>query len=267
MSSRPLKITTIQAQNSNFVIENITRYIGRTLGISVEFVIEASWVEREQRLDNGDIDLGWICGLPYVIKVDRESPTVELLVAPVMQATRYRDEPIYFSDVIVHRDSRFQAFSDLRGASWAYNEPNSQSGYNITRYHLARSGEMGAYFGKVMEAGAHQIALDMIVNQQIDASAIDSTVLELEIALHPEIKKQIRIIDTWGPSPIPPWVVHKSLDRDLKRSIQKTLLEMHTDPVGADILEQGQFARFVSVTDKDYNPIRKMVEIAQMVKL
>lgn len=267
MPTQPLRITTIQAQNSNFVIERIAEYIGSSLGIPVEFVVKPTWTTREQRLDNGEIDLGWICGLPYIVKADRKSPTVELLVAPVMQAARYRGKPIYFSDVVVHTDSRFQTFADLRGASWAYNESGSQSGYNITRYHLARLGEQGTYFEQVIEAGAHQIALRMVLDRKIDASAIDSTVLELEIALNPEINKQIRIIDTWGPSPIPPWVIHKSVDSNLKHSIQNVFLEMHTHPLGADILKQGQLARFVRVVDKDYDPIREMAQIAQSVNL
>ncbi len=267
MPSKPFKITTIQAQNSNFVIEKIAEYIGRTLGVRTEFIIEPTWSEREAQLDNGAIDLGWICGLPYVLKADLESPTVELLVAPVMQAARYHDKPVYYSDVVVHVDSHFQTFADLRGASWAYNEPNSQSGYNITRYHLSKLGELHGYFGNVVEAGAHQIALRMVINRQIDASAIDSTVLELELALHPEIKHQIRVVDIWGPSPIPPWVIHKSVDPGLKFDLQKTLLDMHLNHAGAEILKQGQFARFVRVKDSDYDPIRKMLEIAQAVKL
>lgn len=267
MPSKPIKITTIQAQNSNFVIEKIVRYIGKTLGVRADFIIEPTWSEREAQLDNGDIDLGWICGLPYVMKADQESPTVELLVAPVMQATRYHAEPVYYSDVVVHNNSHYQSFADLRGASWAYNEPNSQSGYNITRYHLARLGELRGYFGNVVEAGAHQIALRMVISRQIDASAIDSTVLELELAIHPEIRHQIRVIDMWGPSPIPPWVVHKSVAPELKFDLQKTLLDMHLNPEGAEILNQGQFARFVLVKDADYDPIRTMSEIAEPVKL
>jgi ABC-type phosphate/phosphonate transport system substrate-binding protein len=31
------------------------------------------------------------------------------------------------------QDSPYRTFADLQGCRWAYNEPNSHSGYNITR--------------------------------------------------------------------------------------------------------------------------------------
>jgi len=78
------------------------------------------------------------------------------LAAPVLQGPRYQGRPVYFSDVIVRRDSPLRSFADLRGASWSYNDPDSHSGYNLTRYELARRGEARGYFGTVVSAGWHQ---------------------------------------------------------------------------------------------------------------
>jgi hypothetical protein len=80
------------------------------------------------------------------------SPAVPV-AAPVLQGARYGGLPIYFSDVIVHADSGISSFSELRGRTWAYNEPLSQSGYGVTRYHLLSIGETGGFFGEVIEAG------------------------------------------------------------------------------------------------------------------
>jgi len=92
----------------------------------------------------------------------------------VLDGDRYGGRPIYFSDVIVHRDSAFRSFADLRGRSWAYNEPLSHSGYGITRYHLLRMGETGGYFGEVIEAGFHEESIRMVARGEVHASAIDS---------------------------------------------------------------------------------------------
>jgi phosphonate transport system substrate-binding protein len=90
---------------------------------------------------------------------------IELLAAPVMQGSRYEQRPIYFSDVVVHRDSPFHSLAQLRGASWAYNEPRSHSGHLLTRYYLETRGEGGpeGYFGAVIAAGSHQRALELIL--------------------------------------------------------------------------------------------------------
>jgi hypothetical protein len=55
---------------------------------------------------------------------------VQLLAAPVMRDPRYRKHTIYFSNVVVHRNSTYHTFGDLCVASWAYNELHSQSGHN-----------------------------------------------------------------------------------------------------------------------------------------
>jgi ABC-type phosphate/phosphonate transport system substrate-binding protein len=58
---------------------------------------------------------------------------VELLAAPVMAGTRYAGRPVYFSDIVVHRDSAARSFADLRGARWAYNEHRESAGRVLLR--------------------------------------------------------------------------------------------------------------------------------------
>jgi phosphonate transport system substrate-binding protein len=264
-----IKVTSIQSENADFICQRITHYLSARLGIDAEFVNQIPWQEREQRLDAGEIQLGWMCGLPYVRKAGRAgagSVGIELVAAPVMRHPRYADRPIYFSDVIVRRDSRYAAFADLRGTAWAYNEPNSQSGYNITRYHLARLGEARGYFGRVVEAGSHLRAVEMVLAHQVDASAIDSTVLELELEKRPELGEQLRIVETLGPSPIPPWVATKSVPPALLDAIRRVFWEMHADAEGQALLAAGQMARMAPVQDGDYDPIREMARLAETVR-
>lgn len=260
-----LRFTSIQSPSADGVCAAIARYVSARLAVRAEFVADLSWQERERLLDEGQIQVGWICGLPYVRKVDRDPPLVRLLAAPVMQQPRYEGRPIYFSDVIVHRDSGYLTFADLRGASWAYNEPHSQSGYNVTRYHLATLGETSGYFSQVVEAGSHLRALQMVLDRRIDASAIDSTVLELELQRDPGLADRIRIVDMLGPSPIPPWVVTRSVSPEMEGALREAFLGMHEHPEGREVLAAGQMARFARVADADYDPIREMTLQAQRV--
>src|SRR5207249_922479 len=90
-------------------------HVGATLGIETEFVVG----ENYEQFAAGDIDAGFICGLPYV----RLAGVVHPLAAPVVDEPRYEGRPIYFSDVVVREDHAARCFADLRGASWCYNEP------------------------------------------------------------------------------------------------------------------------------------------------
>ncbi|MFN2190547.1 MAG: phosphate/phosphite/phosphonate ABC transporter substrate-binding protein, partial [Candidatus Promineifilaceae bacterium] len=188
------------------------------------------------------------------------------LAAAVMEGKRYGDRPVYFSDIVVRTDSPLLNFADLEGCIWAYNEPNSHSGYNVVRYHLATLGELYGFFGQVIESGAHQKSLEMILNGEVDASAIDSTVLETELTLQPDLSDKLRVIESLGPSPIPPWIVSKNLPAATRYALRQTFLEMHRDYQGAAILKSARIKRFEAVTDIDYDSIREMEHTAAWVE-
>ncbi len=141
-----ITISSCQAPNMDFICRDLAGYISKKISNPVEAQIDISWQERDQLLDKGQITLCWICGLPYVRKADRPSSQIELLAAPVMQGDRYQNRPIYFSDVVVHCNSSFENLEDLRGASWAYNEPGSQSGYNVNSLYIGSSGRNFRFF-------------------------------------------------------------------------------------------------------------------------
>jgi phosphonate transport system substrate-binding protein len=259
---KSLTISTCQAPNMDFICRDLAGYISEKLSIPVQLAIDIPWQERDRLLDAGEIDLCWICGLPYIRKAELMPGRIAPLVAPVMAGSRYQDMPIYFSDVVVHQASPYRSLADLRGASWAYNEPGSQSGYGVVLYSLALQGKTLSYFGQVIASGSHQNSLQMILRKDVDSSAIDSTVLEMEIANNPAIASQIRIIDIFGPSPIPPWVVTQDTSLAMRQALQGLLMGMETDSIGQTILQKARMARFVAVSDHDYDPIREMARIA-----
>ncbi len=250
------------APDMDFLARDLAQYISQRLSIHTDVVLDIPWQERERRLDDGEIDFCWLCGLPYVRKARHHPGMILPLVAPIMSANRYKGLPIYFSDVIVRSDSRFQHLEDLQGVSWAFNEPGSQSGYGVVLYALARQGKDLGYFSRVTQSGAHQTSLEWILSGEVDATAMDSTVLEMEIANRPEIAERIRVIDTFGPSPIPPWVISARIPSEIRAALEDLLVSMDSNPAGQAILKNVKMTHFVPVTDKDYDPIRDMASIS-----
>lgn len=261
-----LKLASCMAENSESVCEGVASYIEDQLGIGAEYVTGIPWQERERLFDRGAIQILWLCGLPYVHKADLVENDIELLAVPVPSAARYQARPVYFSDVVVRYDRPFRSFADLRGTSWAYNEPRSHSGFNVVRWHLADMGG-GDFFGAVVESGAHSASLEMILAGRVDGAAIDSTVLEWLIAERNDLLEQIRVIESLGPSPIPPWVISKRVGASLRSELRALLLCLHMDPRGRGMLARAGFDRFVAAQDRDYDPIREMASRAEQVSL
>jgi phosphonate transport system substrate-binding protein len=261
MAKRTLHAVTFLAPNMLPVYRFMMKYLGDQLGCEIELRVGANYNEIFQA------DLAFICGLPYVLHTHPRfsASPIEALSAPVLQGERFQNRPIYFSDVIVHRDSPFHAFADLRGCSWAYNEPQSQSGYGITRYWLAKLGEINGYFGKVVEAGFHQKAIRKVLNREVDASAIDVQVLAVELRQHPQLTEQLRVIDSLGPSTIQPLAAASHLSKALKQDIQSIFAELHLDPATRAYLDRGFIDHFVSVRDTDYDDIRDMLAVCEQV--
>ncbi len=220
---------------------------------------------------NGEgVDVAFVCGLPYVELARGGEAPMEPLAAPVLRGDRFGGRAVYFSDVIVHRASRWQSFDDLRGCSWAYNEPHSQSGYGITRYHLACRGETNGYFGRVVEAGWHERALRLVADSAVDAAAIDCHVLDVALRAEPELAARVRVIDTLGPSTIQPVVASRRLPLRLRTDLRSFLLGLSNDPAARPHLDRALVQGFAAVNDASYDDIRAMlaaVEAANFLTL
>ena len=51
----------------------------------------------------------------------------------------------------------------------------------------------------------------MVADATVDGAAIDSSVLDLYLKEHPELKEQIHVLCTWGPMPVQPIVVNSRM--------------------------------------------------------
>jgi len=257
-----LSLGTCQAQNSEAVCRSLAGWLSDRLGMTIRYEDGMNWQARYAALDSGMLDICWICGLPYVWRSSRPTPNIELLAAPVALGARYGGRPVYFSDVIVRADSPYRTFADLQGARWGFNEPGSWSGYGVLCYHLATLGHTLDTFGRVVETGAHQESIRRVLAGEIDTAAVDSTVLELEIERDPSLAAALRVVETLGPSPQPPWVIGTHVPPELRRAIRGALLGMHADAHGRQILAAGRVVCFVPITDAYYDAIRQMASVA-----
>jgi phosphonate transport system substrate-binding protein len=254
----PLRFATFLAPSMLPVYRFLADRIGERLGRPVELVVGGSF----DQFERGEADLGVMCGLPYVRLAARRPPPVEPLAAPVLAGDRYAGNPVYYSDVVVHRDSRIVRLEDLRGRSWAYNEPASHSGHTVTLYSLVRLGARPGFFARVVEAGFHQRAVRLVATGAVDAAAIDSQVLAIELRDHLD-QDGLRVIGSFGPSTIQPVVAAGRLPARLKDEVRDLLVELADDPTARPVLDHGFVDHFAPVDDAAYDDIRAMLTVIE----
>ena len=143
-----LKLASCMAENSEGFCRALAKYIAVQIGVTAEYVDGIPWQERERLFDRGEIQLLWICGLPYVHKADSTVDEIELLAVPVPVGERYQHKPVYFSDVVVRSRSAYRSFLELRGARWAFNESLFHSGFNAVRTYFAQFQQTHGFFAR-----------------------------------------------------------------------------------------------------------------------
>jgi phosphonate transport system substrate-binding protein len=111
----------------------------------------------------------------------------------------------------------------------------------------------------VVEAGFHQQAIRLVHTGAVDAAAIDSQVLAIELRDHPQLADRLRVIGSFGPSTIQPVVAASRLPSRLKDPVRELLVELGDDPTARPLLAHGFVDSFRLVDDAAYDDIRAML--------
>ena len=258
----PIRFASFLGDNAFEFYRQVVAYVGEASGLPTEMVADTS-PGLDAMFGEEQIEAAFGCGLPYVWKAAEESASVRLIAAPVLPAERYGEQPVYFSDVIVRADAPYQTFADLRGATFAYNQTVSFSGYVLPLYHLLTLGETNGFFGRAVASGSHAASMNWVESGQADTAAIDSMVLEMELAQRPERSGAFRVIASLGPAGMPPVIASTRLGESLHERLTQALVTMHTHQPGQAILRHGGIRCFAQVTDQNYDDIRQMLAALQ----
>jgi phosphate/phosphite/phosphonate ABC transporter binding protein len=232
--------------------QQVVEYLGDRLGMTAEMVHRTTYDEIDVLLEQGGLDVAFICSSPYVL--NRQKFGVELLVAPQVGGSVF-----YHSNIIVHKDSKIETFEQLRGRSFVFVDPKSNSGRLYPSYLLGRRGELPeSFFSSFLYSYSHNKSVEMVAKNRVDGAAVDSIVYDYMVATDSPYAGQTRIIQRSPPFGIPPVVVPPTLAPALKAELRHIFLTMHEEERGRDILAGMRIERFVEVEDRNYQPIRDM---------
>lgn len=248
-------LTSLQAENTFTLMRRLAGYLSRQLELEVRYEDAGPWQERARRLYGGDILVGMICSRPYALQSVAPDRSLEGVVAPVYQGSLYGGKPVYYSYLVTNRAHPATGLRDLAGTTVAFNEPASQSGYFSLRTGLADVGRGPDFFGMWLESGAHVRSIELLAAHRADAAAIDSTLWDYLAVREPARLAELKVIETLGPYPAPPLTAHVSLSRELHERLSRLLTNMHEEPEGRAILDEGLVERFVPVEEAPYKAL------------
>jgi ABC-type phosphate/phosphonate transport system substrate-binding protein len=161
-----------------------------------------------------DLGCALMCGLPHMLYFEHATA----IVAPVVRGARYREQPIYFTDIVVRSSSPYETLEDCFGGRVGYTLKESQSGYVALREHLLpyRQRLGSRLFAEVVGPLVNPRGIiDALLQDRIDLGPLDSYAHDLIRHVEPEIAGRLRTIATTRPAPIPQFVATAPLDDHL----------------------------------------------------
>jgi phosphonate transport system substrate-binding protein len=237
---------------TSYRYQQLAGYLAEKLGEEVELVQGKTYAEINDLVKSGDVTLALVCTNPYL--EGREEFGMELLVAPQVDG-----DTAYYSFLIAGQDVQAKSLSDLRGDTFAFTDPLSNSGRLVPLYQLALMGESpDSFFSRTIFTYAHDSSIRAVAEGVVDAAAVDSVVFNYLRVSEPGLISKVKVIERWGPFGIYPFVVNPRLDPQSKAQLEQAFLEMHEDPAGEEILRDLNVDRFVVPDDSIYDSVREM---------
>ena len=221
-----LKLAFIPQENPEKLlgdIETITGWLSEQVGVPVEGFVTFDHAAAVEALRNGDADISFMGGLPFVL-AEKEIGAVPLL------SEVYRGAPTYTGRVFVRKDSGIETLADLRDRDIAFADPISESGYMYPLAEFEKAGLIDApnraedFFGRVFFAGGYQQAMQAMAAGLVDAAGASQYA---DLLLTPQQQAEI----TWiAESPaIPSHVViaRPGLDADLSARFTAAMMRLN----------------------------------------
>jgi phosphonate transport system substrate-binding protein len=229
--------------------EALATFLGKKMGRSVRLIQRKTYQETNEAIGRKEVDLAFVCTGAFVEGAARNH--MRLLVVPLING-----EPFYQANVIVHRDSPFQKFTDLRGKSFAYTDPLSNTGYYYVKERLRLMQTTDReFFGKTLFSYGHDHSIQMVAKQLVEGASVDGSILDYLRQRYPDRVRYIRIIERSRKFGIPPVVVPSSIEPQMREDLEHLFMTMHTDSVGKVILAKLGIDRFERGDIRNYQKI------------
>jgi phosphonate transport system substrate-binding protein len=252
-SSLKVAIAAIFSPKDTFqYYRDLLDYLGRRSGLEIDLIQRKTYGEINRMLAERRLHLAFVCSGPYA--TGREAHGFQALVTPQIHGSTH-----YHSYVIVHKESPFNTFEDLKGMVFAFTDPESNTGKLVPTFWLAQMGERPeTFFKKTIYTYSHDNSLLAVARHLVDGASVDSLIWEYYSRTNPQLTSQTRVIRKSDPYGNPPLVSPVDLLPDIRDRVTHVLLAMHEDTEGRQILGKLMIDRFVSPRDEWYDGVRQM---------
>jgi phosphonate transport system substrate-binding protein len=239
----------------------ILTQLEKDLGIKVKSVTATDYRGSIEAVKFKKAEIGHLGPKAYVEASNNNYANVE----PIAQLQLANGSLGYRSCLIVHADSDMFSPEDMAGKTFAFNDPNSTSGYLVPSafFMTEMSVDPKRYFSKVTFSGSHEASILAVANKKVEVASTnlpDLTQLTREGKVP---RGALRVI--WVSKLIPndPIVVRKDMPASLRSAITESLTTMKAR--NPEVFKEigAWLGNFVPADDGKYQVIRDLNDVAR----
>jgi phosphonate transport system substrate-binding protein len=211
------------------LLAQLETYLARRLERPVQLVQRRTYQEITALLIAGALDTAWICGLPFVRNQDR----LRLTGVPV-----YRGSPTYRAYLIARAGAPTKEIDELAGQVHAFSDPDSNSGFLVTRALLARQGRTpDSFFSKTFFTYGHRNVIRAVASGLAHSGSVDGYVWDVLAEIDPALTAPTRVLRVSEPLGFPPFAAPaQPRDIGVVRAFRAALVSMADFEDGRAIL-------------------------------
>jgi phosphonate transport system substrate-binding protein len=179
-------LTPVFLSNDLELLAALRSYLSNAIGEAVELVNRRTYQEITALLVSGQIHSAWICGYPYV----QFKPDLDLVATPV-----WHGRPLYQSYLIASADRIADDWTALNGDIHAFSDPDSNSGFLVTRALLAENGlRPETFFSRTFYTYGHRNVIRAVASGLAQSGSVDGYVWDVMREIEPGLVAQTRIV-------------------------------------------------------------------------
>ncbi|GLS35531.1 hypothetical protein GCM10010869_11190 [Mesorhizobium tianshanense] len=246
-------LTPVFLSNDLELLGHLRSYLASRIGGPVELVTRRTYQEITALLVSGQIQGAWICGYPYVqFKAD-----LDLVATPV-----WHGKPLYQSYLIAASGRPVDDWTELKDGIHAFSDPDSNSGFLVTRALLAANRLLPAgFFSRTFFTYGHRNVIRAVASGLAQSGSVDGYVWEVMREIEPELVTRTMIVRKSEWLGFPPIASPKSLAADPRiAALRDALVSMSDDQEGRKVLEMLRLDGFAVTRPELFDTIAAKVE-------
>jgi phosphonate transport system substrate-binding protein len=239
----------------------ILAQLEKDLGIKVKPVTATDYRGTIEALKFKKAEIGHLGPKSYVEASTNNYANVE----PIAQLQLANGSLGYRSCLIVHADSDMFSPEDIAGKTFAFNDPNSTSGYLVPSafFMTEMNVDPKKFFSKVTFSGSHEASILAVANKKAEVASTNLPDLQQLTRENKVPRNALRVI--WVSKLIPndPIVVRKDMPSSLRSAITESLTTMKARNPEAFKEIGAWVGNFVPADDAKYQVIRDLNDVAK----